>query len=308
MKMLNYKPLVSVLIPVYNAEKYIERSLNSIINQTYKNLEIIIINDGSTDRTLDIIRTFTEKRITVVNNEKNLKLIKTLNLGLNLCNGKYIARMDSDDISDPERISKQVEYLEYNEKCVACGSQVRYFSEDGKTKRFQFIAPENSNDILSRMYISSPMCHPSVMFRRDVILNNNLEFNKNYPDAEDYHFWYLLSKYGELHNLQEQLLNYRLSKTQITQTYNKIQRDSSEKIRDLIFKDDCGFDANSENISSKEMKKLLQIASIKPGILVYFLKMRRKVDYLYLRIFMRSMFRNGLLNFAVVLKHTMRII
>ncbi|EEV7095938.1 glycosyltransferase family 2 protein, partial [Escherichia coli] len=72
--MLNYKPLVSVLIPVYNAEKYIERSLNSIINQTYKNLEIIIINDGSTDRTLDIIRTFTEKRITVVNNEKNLKL------------------------------------------------------------------------------------------------------------------------------------------------------------------------------------------------------------------------------------------
>ncbi|EHD7207772.1 glycosyltransferase family 2 protein, partial [Escherichia coli] len=67
--MLNYKPLVSVLIPVYNAEKYIERSLNSIINQTYKNLEIIIINDGSTDRTLDIIRTFTEKRITVVNNE-----------------------------------------------------------------------------------------------------------------------------------------------------------------------------------------------------------------------------------------------
>ncbi|HAL9122530.1 TPA: glycosyltransferase family 2 protein, partial [Escherichia coli] len=76
--MLNYKPLVSVLIPVYNAEKYIERSLNSIINQTYKNLEIIIINDGSTDRTLDIIRTFTEKRITVVNNEKNLKLIKTL--------------------------------------------------------------------------------------------------------------------------------------------------------------------------------------------------------------------------------------
>ncbi|EFC7289147.1 glycosyltransferase family 2 protein, partial [Escherichia coli] len=78
--MLNYKPLVSVLIPVYNAEKYIERSLNSIINQTYKNLEIIIINDGSTDRTLDIIRTFTEKRITVVNNEKNLKLIKTLNL------------------------------------------------------------------------------------------------------------------------------------------------------------------------------------------------------------------------------------
>lgn len=306
--MLNYNPLVSVLIPVYNAEKYIEKSLRSIIEQTYSNIEIIIINDGSIDRSLDVIQTFTDKRIIIVNNDKNLKLIQTLNLGLNLCKGKYIARMDSDDIARPDRIHKQVEFLESHDKCVACGSLVKYFSEDGKSKRFNFVAPKSNNEILSRMYISSPMCHPSVMLRRETIIKNNLQFDKNYPDAEDYHFWYLLSKHGELYNIQEKLLDYRLSKTQITQTHNKVQSDSSDKIRAMIFRDDCGFEANKLDINSKEEQKLLQIASMKPGVLIYFLKMRNKIDSLYLRLFWRSMFRNGWLNFAVILKHTMRIL
>ncbi|MCE0812474.1 glycosyltransferase family 2 protein [Buttiauxella sp. S04-F03] len=306
--MSNVKPLVSVLIPVYNAAGFVKESVQSIINQTYENLEIIIINDGSTDNSLEIVNDFNDSRIIVINNKVNMRLIKTLNLGLDICKGKYIARMDSDDISELQRIEKQVNYLETHESCVACGSLVKYFSHDGKTKRFNFIAPENDEKIRSKMYISSPICHPAAMIRRCTIADNNLRFDENYPDAEDYHFWYVLSKFGKLHNIQEILLNYRLSKSQITQLHNKTQQESSEKIRALIFKEDCGYSAELVNLSKNQVDELLTVATIKPEILIYFLKKQTKVSFLYLKLCYMSMKHINFLNFAVVLKHTMRII
>ncbi len=109
-------PLVSVLIPCYNVEKFVEESVNSILNQTYTHIEVIAINDCSTDRTGEILYSLAKEdpRITVISNEENLKLIKTLNKGIKLCSGEYIARMDSDDIALPTRIEKEVDFLEKN--------------------------------------------------------------------------------------------------------------------------------------------------------------------------------------------------
>ena len=112
--MMSQEPLVSVLIPCYNCEKYVEEAVMSIIEQSYSNLEILVIDDGSTDNTGSILQELAQKdsRIRYIKNETNLKLIRTLNKGIDLCRGKYIARMDADDISLPTRIVKQVNFLE----------------------------------------------------------------------------------------------------------------------------------------------------------------------------------------------------
>ena len=108
------KPLVSVLMAVYNGEKYLLEAIESILNQTYTNFEFLIINDGSTDSTEEIILSYSDQRIRYIKNEQNLKLIASLNKGLDLAKGKYIARMDADDISLPDRLEKQVNFLERN--------------------------------------------------------------------------------------------------------------------------------------------------------------------------------------------------
>ena len=105
-------PKVSILMPVYNAEKYLIEAVDSILNQTFRDWELIIINDGSTDRSRELLSQIADNRVIIVDNETNLGLINTLNKGINLCKGEYIARMDADDISTPERIEKQVQFMD----------------------------------------------------------------------------------------------------------------------------------------------------------------------------------------------------
>ncbi len=126
-------PKVTVLMPVYNAEKYLKTAIESILKQTFSDFELLIINDGSTDGSEEIIRSFNDKRIRLFNNEQNLGIIKTLNKGLNLAKGEYIIRMDADDISLPDRLELQVKYMEENPGIGISGTQARIF---GDTKKF----------------------------------------------------------------------------------------------------------------------------------------------------------------------------
>lgn len=212
------KPLVSVVFPAYNAGNTVKESIDSIISQTYDNWELIAIDDGSADNTAEIIQSYKDVRVKYVKNETNLGLIKTLNRAIGYCTGKYIARMDSDDIAEPERFQKQVDYLELHPKVIVCGSAIKMFgSKDGKSYDREVHFLTEDKDLKDYLIKEPCFAHPAVMMRRDVLERTGLRYKENYDYAEDYKLWIDLMNYGDYHNLPEVLLNYRLSNTQMTQ-------------------------------------------------------------------------------------------
>lgn len=179
--------LVSVIMSAYNAEKYLKDAIDSILNQTYHNFEFIIINDGSKDKTLSIIESYTDERIKVISHN-NIGLTKSLNVGLKNAKGKYIARIDADDISTPNRISLQVNYLEEQPEIALLGSN--YCMYDKKNKSIEYVAIPTSNNKLKKFLAirGTPFRHSSVMFRRE-IANELGGYNEKFRHAQDYEFW-----------------------------------------------------------------------------------------------------------------------
>ena len=129
-------PKISVLMCVYNDEDWLKNSIDSIVNQTFTDFEFVIVNDGSTDNSLEIINSYSDDRIRIINNEENLGLPKSLNRGLNLCKSELIARMDADDISMNNRLEKQYKYLKKNKEIALIGGQAEYIDSDGSKKCF----------------------------------------------------------------------------------------------------------------------------------------------------------------------------
>lgn len=170
---LKNNPLVSVIIPCYNAEKYVESAVRSIMNQFYKNLEIIVTDDCSTDDTLEILQNLAKEdsRIKLYKNEANLRIVKTLNNMILQANGKYIARMDADDFSLPERIEKQVLFLEQNSDFSFCGTNVYKIDENRKIVG-KSVLPETFEDNKLFLKFYSTFYHPTVIFRSDVYKKN----------------------------------------------------------------------------------------------------------------------------------------
>jgi len=221
--------LISVIIPVYNEEKHIEESINSIIKQTYKNLEIIVIDDGSTDGSLDILKKFQkfDSRIALVSRE-NKGLITTLNEGVDLSKGVYIARMDADDISLPNRLFEQVEYLKNNAEIDIVGTQAIGIGADGKFIK-NINKPRSSNEINTYMLLNSPLIHPSIVIRRKCI-KLNLFDEKDYL-AEDYGAWLRLNTGKNIANLKGRLIKYRIHPGSISQQKKEEQFENTKKIR-----------------------------------------------------------------------------
>ena len=199
-------PLVSVILPVYNAEKYIKVCLTSILNQKYQNLEIIIINDGSTDSSLDIIDSFYDNRIRIYNNDKNQGLVYSLNRGLELASGEYIARMDADDIMLPDRILSQLNFLTQHEDIDICGCSCELF-KDNVTYGYQYfwLTPDS---IKAELLFNTPIAHPTFCVRKKAL--NGYKYNSTYKFCEDYE---LLSRFlidgNKGANLPRALLRYR---------------------------------------------------------------------------------------------------
>ena len=220
-------PNISVLLPAFNAEKYIKSAIQSILNQSYSNFELIILNDGSSDRTGNVIKSFKDARIIYIKNEQNIGLVNTLNKGLKLAKGKYIARMDADDISYADRFSKQYSFLEKNPSYVICSSSRKDFN-DSMTKVHISYMPVSDSAIRISSIFSPPFTHPSAMFRKDVILKNNLFYDDNFKYSEDYDLWIRMLKYGKGYNFNEALLAYR--NTPGSQTSNSIKNHKQRKI------------------------------------------------------------------------------
>lgn len=200
--------LVSIVIPVHNGEKYIKESINSCLEQTYKNIEIIVVDDKSEDNTLNILKSY-GNRITVISVEKQNGLGNVINIGIRKSKGKYIARMDADDIMYPTRIEKQVEYLESHPNCVAVGGQIDIIDENGDITGHREYAVED-RDIKKNLFLFQPFAHPAVTLRRSTLEEIGL-YPENMWKVEDVKLFLILSTKGEFHNLEDTVLKYRMT-------------------------------------------------------------------------------------------------
>ncbi|HGH0187532.1 TPA: glycosyltransferase family 2 protein [Neisseria meningitidis] len=240
------QPLVSVLICAYNAEKYFAQSLAAVVNQTWRNLEILIVDDGSTDGTPAISRRFQEQdgRIRIISNPRNLGFIASLNIGLDelaKSGGEYIARTDADDIAVPDWIEKIVGEMEKDADIVAMGSYLEILAEENNKSVLAAIArngeiwknPLTHQEITSAFPFRNPIHNNTMIMRRSVI-DGGLRFNPAYIHAEDYKFWYDVSKLGRLANYPEALVKYRFHQDQTSSKYNLQQRRTAWKIKEEI--------------------------------------------------------------------------
>lgn len=243
-------PSITVLLPVYNAEAFVGEAIESILLQTFTDFELLIINDGSTDGSKKIIESFKDQRIRFVDNEKNIKLIATLNKGIDLAKGKYIARMDADDISLPNRLEMQFRFMENHPDVGICGTGFETFGKEQKVVKY----PERDEDIRTMMLYQIPLCHATAILRRKVFINANLFFNSKFLHAEDYELWTRVADYTKLANIQDVLYMVRTHKGSVSQQYKDIQHWNTIQIIKKYFQ------KVGVNLTDEEVEKFRNIA------------------------------------------------
>ena len=208
--MKNNLPLVSVIMPVYNSAKYLNEAIDSILEQTYENIELIIIDDGSSDNSINLINNYNSSKIRFYQNEKNLGVSATRNKAIDLSKGKYVALMDSDDISPPDRIKKQIDFLESNfDYALVAGhyeSFTKYpFYTKRKLRKHCIIDEKIKVDL---NFIGS-IAAGTVVVQKEILDQNNLRFDSKLKIAEDFDFWRRISKYAKVTSINELLVYYR---------------------------------------------------------------------------------------------------
>ncbi|HFQ4905460.1 TPA: glycosyltransferase [Vibrio vulnificus] len=242
--------LVSFILCTSNAQSTIKETIDSLLNQTFEDFEILIVLNGVSDNTANIIYEYDDCRIRIF--ESNIvQLNYNLNLALSKANGKYVARIDSDDICMPERLEKQVGFLEANPSIDVLGSFVEIIDEYGETKGV-LEYPVNHRDIANKLLKSNPICHPSVMMKRDIILNNNGYLGGMY--AQDYDLWIRLISSGAcFHNLDVPLLKYRVHSAQSKGNSLSYSCVSSYFFREFVHKGNLRFLMSSLYFLSKRI-------------------------------------------------------
>ncbi|MDQ1339378.1 MAG: hypothetical protein QG567_530 [Campylobacterota bacterium] len=220
-------PLVSVVMSVYNGGDCVGSAIESILRQSYKNFEFIVVNDGSNDESLEILKEYAKKdsRIIIINQE-NIGLTKSLNKAIKSAKGKYIARQDADDISLQDRLQKQVEFLETNEGVVLLGTnQYEVFGDKEAIGRYY-----DDKEINKIVYIYNPFAHTSAMFRGDVFIKIGM-YDENYKTSQDFEAWMRMAKEGKIAMLKEPLVKRVINPNSITKKRKKEQYLTAFKIR-----------------------------------------------------------------------------
>jgi len=223
------KPLISVVMPAYNAQKYINSAIESILNQTFKNFELIIVNDCSTDNTINIVNSFIRKdaRVKIINNKKRLNIAASLNKGINKASSNIIARMDADDISLPNRLELQYKLINSSKNISVVGANIIVMDIDENEIAIRNY-PDSSEKLKACLFRYSPFAHPVACFRRD-IFNSVGGYNPKYSPTEDLDLWFRLGVKYKFGSVKKPLLKYRLYR-------NSSSNQSLKGLEILVFK------------------------------------------------------------------------
>lgn len=262
--------LVSIIMSVYNDEKYLNEALDSIFAQTIQNFELIIIDDCSTDDTVKIIESYHDKRIRLMVNDKNEGLTKNLNKALKYVRGKYIARMDGDDRSRPQRFEKQIAFLEENPDLMLISCRTHMFGEEDLISDIQ----GTPKQLQTMMLIRPVLAHPGFMMRRELIEVHGFQYDETYRSAQDYNFAVRVAREFSIGITKEILLDYRVHKKQVSNKFNGEQMNNASRVRNMQL-DWLGIQLNSEqrdvlekwsrevkNVSPDEYKEAYRLINI----------------------------------------------
>jgi len=294
--------LLSVIMPVYDGEKYLNDAINSILIQTFTEFEFIIINDGSTDHSEEIIKSYSDPRIIYIKNEQNKGIVATLNTGLEISKGRYIARMDADDISLPNRLKMQLDFMLSHPEYKLCGTNAIAMNEDGRLLH-KIRRPILNEEIKVKHLFRNSFIHPSVIVDAEVV--KTLKYSSNYEHAEDYFLFSQIEMNHRVANLENNLIYYRIHTENITSKrrdeMNKSEMKAinfllsnlfQEKISDEVVSLHHTFlTRNFENIESSRIEAhLLKI------------KNANKIKHIYHMEFLASELQNEWFNFLFFAK------
>lgn len=264
---------ITVLLPVFNAEKYLKEAIDSILNQTFSDFEFLIIDDGSTDNSKGIILSYKDTRIRFLANSNNMGLIYTLNRGLDEARGRYIARMDADDISLPERLMKQHSFLFKNPDYSLVGCSAYLIDEHSKGIG-QMFRPYNFETIVGNIFFFNPIIHPSTLFDKEFIQTIG-GYNINAIHAEDYDLWFrILKAGGKMYCLDDMLLNHREHKNSIENKFFDLQQETVITLLKKYIKEILDTTASKTNIDRylKLSKRKLKLSRLDKLDLIFFLR------------------------------------
>lgn len=225
---MSVPPRVSVVMPVHNAEAYVSAATDSVLRQTLDNYEFIIINDGSTDHTGSILQRYRDSRI-ILFNQRHSGLVASLNCGIEVAKGEYIARMDSDDIAFPTRLEKQVGFLDAHANVGIVGSACWLMDAAERAIELRTL-PLGNEEVRWFSLLGNPFMHSSVMMRRDIITKHNLKYDDRFHPVEDYDLWTRMLCYTDGANMQESLMKYREHASGITRQTRAAQLQLHDQI------------------------------------------------------------------------------
>ena len=215
-------------MPMYNGEVYLQEAVDSILAQDFQDFEFLVIDDGSTDGSMDLINGYDDARITLLRNDRNLGVAATLNRGLETARGRFVARMDCDDIAFPHRLRMQVHFMDAHPRVAVCGTWVEAFG-DGLTQVWRF--PEAHNDIVCGLIFESLLAHPSVMLRKAAVDQAGLRYDPAVAHAEDYDLWVRCGRVRELANIPAVLLRRRTHEAAVGLRHTSVQTNSADRVR-----------------------------------------------------------------------------
>lgn len=265
-------------MPVYNCGPFIVQAIDSILSQTFTNFELLIIDDCSTDNTVKHINGYQDNRIKLIQKETKTGLVASLNLGLELSLGKYVARMDGDDISYPNRLEKQIAYLNQYPDIMLCGTAYQLMDTD-ITIRHSTAHEDIKIDLLE----FCPLGHPTVMFRRSFISNHNLRYRNEFLHVEDYELWTRCIWLGKIANIPDVLLSYRCHDDQVSskEKNTQVQNTALCRVRmlsclleNVSLNDECVRELLFQDEKITDIKSLMEIT----GWLDHLIQLNKEKD------------------------------
>lgn len=224
-------PRVTVLMSVYNGQRYLREAIDSILNQTFRDFEFLIINDGSTDGSRNIILSYDDHRIRLVDNPVNIGLTKSLNRGLALSRGTLIARQDADDVSHANRLENQVEFMDTHPNFVLLGTQARYIDAKGRLIRNRMLSRAITKFGMQwQLMCSSSFIHTSVMFRKEVVWDRFHGYDENFVKRQDFELWSRIAFIYPVANLPHALVDFRVHSASASANYVREDTKAFEKV------------------------------------------------------------------------------